>query len=69
MLSAPSGWTAVPGCDVSQGTSVHLALFSRVAGSEPASYTVSWTGGNYNAPVLFTGQRVYVPRYILPAVT
>lgn len=26
------------------------------------------TGGNYADPVLFTGQRVYVPKYILPAV-
>ena len=26
------------------------------------------TGGNYGDPVLFTGQRVYVPKYILPAV-
>src|SRR5438128_3143292 len=29
---------------------------------------IAFTGGNYNDPVLFTGQRVYVPRYILPAV-
>ena len=29
---------------------------------------VAFTGGNYNDSVLFTGQRVYVPRYILPAV-
>ena len=29
---------------------------------------VAFTGGNYNDAVLFTGQRVYVPRYILPAV-
>jgi CubicO group peptidase (beta-lactamase class C family) len=29
---------------------------------------IAFTGGNYNDPVLFTGQRVYVPTYILPAV-
>jgi len=29
---------------------------------------IAFTGGNYNDAVLFTGQRVYVPRYILPAV-
>ncbi len=29
---------------------------------------IAFTGGNYNDPVLFTGQRVYVPRYVLPAV-
>ena len=29
---------------------------------------IAFTGGNYNDPVLFTGQRVHVPRYILPAV-
>ncbi len=29
---------------------------------------IAFTGGNYNDPVLFTGQRVYVPRYILPAL-
>ena len=29
---------------------------------------ITFTGGNYNDPVLFTGQRVWVPRYVLPAV-
>src|SRR5207244_4982907 len=29
---------------------------------------IAFTGGNYNDPVLFTGQGVYVPRYVLPAV-
>ena len=29
---------------------------------------IAFTGGNYNDSVFFTGQRVYVPRYILPAV-
>jgi CubicO group peptidase (beta-lactamase class C family) len=29
---------------------------------------ITFTGGNYNDPVLFTGQRVYVPQYLLPAV-
>jgi CubicO group peptidase (beta-lactamase class C family) len=29
---------------------------------------IAFTGGNYNDAVLFTGQRVYVPKYILPAV-
>jgi CubicO group peptidase (beta-lactamase class C family) len=29
---------------------------------------IAFTGGNYADPVLFTGQRVYVPRFILPAV-
>ena len=29
---------------------------------------IAFTGGNYNDSVLFTGQRVYVPTYILPAV-
>ncbi len=29
---------------------------------------IAFTGGNYNDAVLFTGQRVYVPQYILPAV-
>ena len=29
---------------------------------------IAFTGGNYNDSVLFTGQRVYVPKYILPAV-
>jgi CubicO group peptidase (beta-lactamase class C family) len=29
---------------------------------------IAFTGGNYNDAALFTGQRVYVPRYILPAV-
>jgi hypothetical protein len=29
---------------------------------------VAFNGGNYNDPVLFTSQRVYVPQYILSAV-
>ena len=29
---------------------------------------IAFTGGNYNDPVLFTGQRVLVPQWILPAV-
>ena len=29
---------------------------------------IGFTGGNYADPVLFTAQRVYVPRYLLPAV-
>ena len=29
---------------------------------------ITFTGGNYADAVLFTGQRVYVPQYILPAV-
>jgi CubicO group peptidase (beta-lactamase class C family) len=29
---------------------------------------IAFTGGNYNDSVLFTGQRVYVPTYILPAL-
>ena len=29
---------------------------------------IAMTGGNYADAVLFTGQRVYVPKYILPAV-
>jgi CubicO group peptidase (beta-lactamase class C family) len=29
---------------------------------------ITFTGGNYNDPVLFTGQRVYVPQYLLRAV-
>lgn len=29
---------------------------------------MAFYGGNYNDPVLFTAQRVYVPQYILPAV-
>src|SRR5437867_7009854 len=29
---------------------------------------IAFTGGNSHGPVLSTGQRVYVPRYILPAV-
>jgi CubicO group peptidase (beta-lactamase class C family) len=31
--------------------------------------TIVFTGGNYNDAALFTAQRVYVPQYILPAVT
>jgi len=29
---------------------------------------IAFTGGNYNDAVLFTGQRVYVPQFVLPAV-
>jgi len=29
---------------------------------------IGFTGGNYADPVMFNGQRVYVPRYLLPAV-
>ena len=29
---------------------------------------IAFTGGNYADPVLFTGQRVLVPKYVLPAV-
>jgi len=32
------------------------------------TFVIAFTGGNYNDPVLFTGQRVYVPRYIVPVV-
>jgi CubicO group peptidase (beta-lactamase class C family) len=30
---------------------------------------IAFTGGNYSDPALFTAQRVFVPRYLLPAVT
>jgi CubicO group peptidase (beta-lactamase class C family) len=29
---------------------------------------IGFTGGNYADAVMFNGQRVYVPRYLLPAV-
>lgn len=29
---------------------------------------IAFTGGNYSDPALFTAQRVFVPKYLLPAV-
>ncbi|HEU5171703.1 MAG TPA: hypothetical protein VFU46_14240 [Gemmatimonadales bacterium] len=29
---------------------------------------LAFYGGNYSDPVLYTAQRVYVPRYVLPAL-
>jgi hypothetical protein len=34
----------------------------------PTVLVIPFTGGNYSDPALFTAQRVYVPRYLLPAV-
>ena len=44
-INTPAGWTALDNSVVGAGA-VTLGVFSRVAGgSEPGSYTFSWTGG------------------------
>ena len=30
--------------------------------------TIAFFGGNYNDAVMFNTQRIYVPKYVLPAV-
>jgi CubicO group peptidase (beta-lactamase class C family) len=39
-----------------------------VMGIPELDLVMAFYGGNYNDPVLFTSQRVYVPQYILPAI-
>lgn len=70
-LSAPAGWTAVPGADASDGTNARIRAFSRVAtAAEPASYTFTLnrgmslaggitaiTGANTAAPINAAGAR------------
>ncbi|MGH3060334.1 MAG: Ig-like domain-containing protein, partial [Gaiellaceae bacterium] len=44
-IVTPAGWTAIGGGN--NGTQVETAAFYRIAGgSEPSSYTFTWTGGN-----------------------
>jgi len=46
-MTAPAGWTAIPGTDVWEGSNTHVHGWYRVAGaSEPASYTFTLTGGD-----------------------
>ena len=46
-LNAPSGWTAVPNADASDGTNLRMrALYKVAAALEPASYTFTLTGGS-----------------------
>lgn len=39
-----------------------------VIGIPELDLVIAFYGGNYNDPVLFVSQRVYVPQYILPAI-
>lgn len=56
-VSTPAGWTLI--LTQNQSTGVRLAIFRRIAASEPASYTVSWTGGSFDADgAIYAAQNV-----------
>jgi len=46
-VNTPAGWTQE--LTQNQGTGPRLSIFRRVASSEPANYTVTWSGGSFDA--------------------